>query len=205
MNTNAPLAVASRVDPRITRSESAIRAALISLVESGRGFGTLTVSEVATAAGVTRKTFYARYGSLEQLVVAMVREVLVEIAAGIDDASLRMPFAQDSTVTTRILVAYAQHRRELGLLVSSCPPGLFLEPLRDVSQALLDRVTTLNGLASPDPVEREYVVMALSSAFHGVVALWTQRGFTEPAERIAAVVDVLLMEGLQRLLRSLPR
>lgn len=56
------------LDPRIARSQGAIRGALLAELRAGRAFTSLTISEIAEQAGVTRKTFYARAGSLEQLV-----------------------------------------------------------------------------------------------------------------------------------------
>ena len=91
MNTVTFEADRAPADPRIARSEATIRAALLGLLADGRSFESLTVSEVAGAAGVTRKTFYARFGSLEGVVQRVVADLFTAIVEQLDDDVLRLP------------------------------------------------------------------------------------------------------------------
>jgi AcrR family transcriptional regulator len=186
------------VDPRIARSEAAIRAALLALLGAGREFGTLTVSEVADAAGVTRKTFYARFGSLERVVHAIVADLFGAIVDQLDDAALRLP-RTDRAASTLVFRAYEAHRDVLAPLVTQCPAGLFVAPVSEVADRLLDRVLAVNRAPGLDGARRDYLIAVVASVVHGMLSVWVRRGFAEPPEEVAAVMDALLAEGIERM------
>ncbi|MGK0470898.1 MAG: AcrR family transcriptional regulator, partial [Candidatus Azotimanducaceae bacterium] len=78
----------NRLDPRVARTRTAVETAVVSLLSEEHPFTTLTISEVAMAAGVTRKTLYARFGSLEQVVKEMASKMFEEIADNITNDML---------------------------------------------------------------------------------------------------------------------
>jgi AcrR family transcriptional regulator len=189
----------NRLDPRIARSESAIRNALLEQLRSGRGFNSLTVSEIAEQAGVTRKTFYARFGSLEQLVERMVLDLFTEFESRMDDQMLIMPVV-NNTLTMMVLNQCEEHRAVLTPLVSHCSASLFMEPLSKVLTRLLERVTGVNDTPKLDEVDQAYLVAMIASVIHGVLSVWVKRGFCDAPERIAKFADTLLVEGMQKVI-----
>ena len=66
---------------------AAIREALLALLDEGRELETetLTVSELAARAGVTRKTFYARCGSIEGVVSGIACDLFAEAPETVAD------------------------------------------------------------------------------------------------------------------------
>jgi AcrR family transcriptional regulator len=186
-------------DPRIARSEATIQAALLGLLAAGRPFGSLTVSEVADAAGVTRKTFYARFGSLERVVYRLVADLFTSIVDDIDDAMLRLP-RREPAVAMLVFRAYETHRDVLGPLIAQCPSGLFLPPVSAVAGRLLDRLLAVNDAPDLDEVRRDYLIAVVASVVHGILTVWVRRGFSEPPEALAGLTDALLAEGIERLL-----
>jgi AcrR family transcriptional regulator len=164
---------------------------------AGRHFDSLTVSEIATRAGVTRKTFYARFTSLEQVVSRSVETIFGAISASIADRMLILPLA-DNALAMRVFEGCARHQAVLGPLIRNCPPGLFVEPVSAVAQRLLDRALTVNRVPSMHPIEQAYLIAVVASMVHGVLSVWARRGFSEPAERVAAFVDTLLADGIQK-------
>ena len=188
-----------RPDPRIVRSESAIRYALLEQLSSGRDFNSLTVSEVAARAGVTRKTFYARFGSLEQLVERMVLDLFSEIALQMDDQMLVMPVT-DNTLSTMVLKACAARKSALAPLVRYCPASLFIEPISVVLASVLDQVIRVNNTPELDEIDRAYLVATIASVIHGTLSVWVKRGFCDAPERIATLAGSLLVEGIQKVM-----
>ena len=93
------------LDPRIARTRTAVELSVIKLLSEERPFTTLTISEVAKAAGITRKTLYARFGSLEQVVKGMASGMFEEIADNITNDMLKVPLS-DSVLTS---VAFRAH------------------------------------------------------------------------------------------------
>jgi AcrR family transcriptional regulator len=198
MNT-ARIPVPATGDVRIRRTVASIRRALLSLLDEGRALETLTVSELAARAGVTRKTFYARCGSIEGVVRGIVDELFAEIGAGIDDDLLRFPLA-DHALSRVVFAAYDARRSELAPLVRHCPAALIVEPAGAAVGDLLDRALVVNDAPVPDPAHRAYLLGVLASVAHGVLSVWVERDFAEAPETVADLVDTLLATGLERLL-----
>jgi len=198
MHSSQTSAALARPDPRIRRSELAIQQALLDSLVAGRHFDSLTVSEVAANAGVTRKTFYARFGSLDQVVNRIVEDLFASIAGGIEDEQLAIPLADDS-LALKVFRACEQHRAVLAPLISRCPAGLFIEPVGAVMATLLDRVIEVNRAPPMNEAEKVYMVAAMASMVHGVLSVWARRGFRERAEWVAVFIDTMLADGLQQL------
>lgn len=84
-------------DIRNKRTERAICQAMLDLMKE-KPFARLSVTDVATAAGISRSTFYAHYANLEEVFSALVREfhdtvrnlgVHLHCAADIEDANMQ--------------------------------------------------------------------------------------------------------------------
>lgn len=199
MNTQTGARFPISTDPRIRRSEAAITGALLGLLAEGRDLASITVSEVADAAGVTRKTFYARFGSLDQVVERLVSNQFEDIAQGIDDGMLRLPL-EDDALSLLVFNAYAKHHEVLTPLVRQCPVSLFLRPVSLVVEDLLERVVRLNELPPMPDAERHYFVATIAAVVHTALDVWVRRGFRETPEQIARFMDRLLSRGMQQVI-----
>ena len=199
MNTQTGARFPISTDPRIRRSEAAITGALLGLLAESRDLASITVSEVADAAGVTRKTFYARFGSLDQVVERLVSNQFEDIAQGIDDGMLRLPL-EDDALSLLVFNAYAKHHEVLTPLVRQCPVSLFLRPVSLVVEDLLERVVRLNELPPMPDAERHYFVATIAAVVHTALDVWVRRGFRETPEQIARFMDRLLSRGMQQVI-----
>ena len=63
--------MAQRIDPRITRTEQALARTIVRLAAE-RPVSQITVADLAERAGVTRATFYNRYGSPLELLIQVL-------------------------------------------------------------------------------------------------------------------------------------
>ena len=194
-------AAAPQSDPRIIRSKAAIQQALLNQIAIGRDFESLTVSEIAERAGLTRKTFYARFGSLGQVVESVIIELFSDIASRIDDTMLRIPMTNNSG-SMLVFRAYEAQREILAPLVRHCPTALFIKPVGFVVSNLLRRTIAINDLQPMNEAEEAYLVAVIASTIHGVLSVWVERGFSESPEQVAVFLDNLLVDGLQKLLTS---
>lgn len=199
MEATLPSIEAGQGDPRIARSETAIFTALLALLAAGRGFDSLTVSEVAENAGVTRKTFYARFGTLDRVVHRIVSDLLGAIVDDLDDEVLRLP-RTERVASRLVFAAYDAHRDLLAPLLTQCPAGLFLAPVSEVADRLLDRVLAVNAAPPMSGPRRDYLIAVVASVMHGMLSVWVRRGFSEPPEEVASFMDTLLGEGIERFL-----
>lgn len=188
-------------DPRIVRSRAAVQQSVLTLLMSGRDFGSLSVSEVALSAGVTRKTFYSRFGSLEQVVDELVLDELCSISDQIDDAMLKFPL-KDSSLAMLVFEAYQRRQDVLGPLVRHCPAGVFMKPASRVFESLLKRATRINAFKPMPQVEQEYLVAMVGSMTHALLTVWLERGFTDPPEQLAELVYRLFGTGLENVMNA---
>jgi len=191
-----------RLDPRIARTRSAVEVSVVQLLSEGRPFTTLTISEVAKAAGVTRKTLYARFGSLEQVVKEMVSSMLEEIADNVTNDMLKLPLT-DSILTSVVFRAHEQHKLTLTPLLKYCPGFLFLEPCRQVSDKLLDRIISVNHLRPLPAFEREYLIAIQCSALHATLTVWLERGFIDSPDQLSELMIKLFGPGIDTFLKGL--
>ena len=194
-------AAAPQSDPRIIRSKAAIQQALLNQIAIGRDFESLTVSEIAERAGLTRKTFYARFGSLGQVVESVIIELFSDIASRIDDTMLRIPMT-NNTGSMLVFRAYEAQREILAPLIRHCPTALFIKPVGFVVSNLLRRTIAINDLQPMNEADEAYLVAVIASTIHGVLSVWVERGFSESPEQVAVFLDNLLVDGLQKLLTS---
>ena len=194
-------AAAPQSDPRIIRSKAAIQQALLNQIAIGRDFESLTVSEIAERAGLTRKTFYARFGSLGQVVESVIIELFSDIASRIDDTMLRIPMTNNSG-SMLVFRAYEAQREILEPLIRHCPTALFIKPVGFVVSNLLRRTIAINDLQPMNEADEAYLVAVIASTVHGVLSVWVERGFSESPEQVAVFLDNLLVDGLQKLLTS---
>ena len=194
-------AAAPQSDPRIVRSKAAIQQALLNQIAIGRDFESLTVSEIAERAGLTRKTFYARFGSLGQVVESVIIELFSDISSRINDTMLRIPMTNNSG-SMLVFRAYEAQREILVPLIRHCPTALFIKPVGFVVSNLLRRTIAINDLQPMNEAEEAYLVAVIASTIHGVLSVWVERGFSESPEQVAVFLDNLLVDGLQKLLTS---
>ena len=194
-------AAAPQSDPRIIRSKAAIQQALLNQIAIGRDFESLTVSEIAERASLTRKTFYARFGSLGQVVESVIIELFSDIASRVDDTMLRIPMTNNSG-SMLVFRAYEAQREILAPLIRHCPTALFIKPVGFVVSNLLRRTIAINDLQPMNEADEAYLVAVIASTIHGVLSVWVERGFSESPEQVAVFLDNLLVDGLQKLLTS---
>ena len=113
---------------------------MLKLLFEERAFTSLTISEVAIDAGITRKTLYARFGSLEQVVKEMAASTFDEIADNISNDILKVPFT-DCMLTLFVFRAYEQHKSTLTPLLKYCAKFPFLEPCREIGRNCLTELS----------------------------------------------------------------
>ena len=190
------------LDPRIARTRMAVELSVIKLLSEERPFTTLTISEVAKAAGITRKTLYARFGSLEQVVKGMASSMFEEIADNITNDMLKVPLS-NSVLTSVAFRAHEQHKSTLMPLLKYCPSFLFLDPCREVTGELIDRIISVNHFHPLPAFEREYLTAIHCSTLHATLTVWVERGFIDSPDQLSELIVKLFGPGVDSFLKSL--
>ncbi|MFT7686616.1 MAG: AcrR family transcriptional regulator [Candidatus Azotimanducaceae bacterium] len=190
------------LDPRIARTKAAVEMSVLKLLSEGHPFTTLTISEVAKTAEITRKTLYSRFGSLEQVVKEMASGMFEEISGEITNDMLKVPLS-DSALTSVVFRAYEQHKSTLTPLLKYCPSFLFLDPCRQIIGELLDRIISVNNFHPLPAFEVEYMTAIHSSILHATLTVWVERGFIDSPDQLSELMVKLLGPGVDTFLKSL--
>ena len=188
-----------RADRRITRTRSALRDALIALIDE-RGYDTLSVGDVCLAANVTRGTFYNHFTSKEDMLASFEDEVM----GGLDAFQERMANLSLKdlayTVTTKrplpLLVEMFDYLRSEGAFLHAVlgPHGdsRFSSRLRDAVCANLVRSVLHKRYRDSDDAFVQYYVAFYASAYLGVIERWLATGMKESSEDMALIAQRLL-------------
>ncbi|QIK72629.1 TetR/AcrR family transcriptional regulator [Propioniciclava coleopterorum] len=178
-------------DPRYRRVRQQLIAALLDLAAT-RPAETITVAELATAAGVSRATFYAHGASpaalLAETLVAELRPRLDALAeqmshAGADYVGLWRQIYQG------LLEHVRDHRAVYEVITSqeSTVSGALTNYFEEASSRYVHAMTAL--LTGP-PVPPLWTAMAISQQAHSMVAVihaWIVTGMTDPPEDVVEV------------------
>jgi AcrR family transcriptional regulator len=190
------------LDPRIARTRTAVEMSVFKLLAQDHPFTSLTISEVAMDAGITRKTLYARFGSLEQVVKEIALNMFEEIAESITDDMLKVPLPH-SVITSVVFRANELHKATLWPLLKYCPGFLFVEPCREVIGELLDRVIRVNNFPPIPDFEREYLIAIQCSTLHAILMVWVERDFVDSPDQLSKLMEKLLGPGVDTFLKGL--
>lgn len=200
MNSSGLIGKTSKpVDRRILRSRQKLCNALLAELREGQRLENLSVSTIALRAGLTRKTFYAHFHSLDDVVHQIADSLFQRAVAQVDDAALSLPVSE-SRLGVSILSQLAGDMETIALLATRCPSAVFLEPAGDAIAQLLDRIVRVNALPPLDAHVHEYVAQIVGGAFRGAIIVWAGRGFKETPEAAAKILMTLLGPGTDDLL-----
>ncbi|MEZ5599476.1 MAG: TetR/AcrR family transcriptional regulator [Pseudomonadales bacterium] len=187
-------------DARILRSRDAMRAALLGLLAAGADYSSISVSDLARRAGVTRKTFYAHYDSVDAVVSAMARDLFAGGVAALDDAALLLPLGR-GFLGQAIFRRLALDVETVAPLVLKCPGALFLEPAVTVMRDdLLPRLRAVNGIGPPGGFEQAYLFRMAGAVLHAALFSWASRSFEDSPDTVAALVMEVLAPVADRIL-----
>lgn len=188
-----------RRDPRAQRTQQALEDALLNALNTSQPWEAITVKTLAKAAGVTRKTFYSHFSSLEALAAQCLRRVFGQILPLYDAAALTLPWKPRELMKTT-LRDLAKQRRQLGPLLLSVPSHLALRAAQDLAETLLDRALQANDLDPLASAPRAYLLAMIGGVVHGMLYTWAERGFQDSPAVLAAIMDSALSEGIEKIL-----
>jgi AcrR family transcriptional regulator len=172
------------LDPRLARSRAALGEALLALLHE-KPFDQITVREIARTADVGYATFFRHYADKDAL--------LNELASGqlraILDMALPILFGNDTRAAAVALCETIEAHRKLwsALLTGGAAGTVRAEMIRQARQIAAERPPPETWL--PGDLR---VVSAVGGAFD-VLAWWLQQAEVWPVERIAEILDRLVI------------
>lgn len=168
--------MADRTDPRITRTVEALQQAIVGLA-SGRPVSRITVAELTKRAGVTRATFYNRYGTVLD---PLIEVLYADLNAGHQREGRHRAEGRTGAELLRISVAeVADHVERYGDLYRNAlgdpaDRGVFTALVRHFNDYALAFLARGAGRGVPGFPESGQPVVAqfLAHGFAGAVKAW---------------------------------
>ena len=181
-------------DRRITRSKSALRQALIALLEE-RGFDSITVNDLCDRADLNRGTFYNHFRDKENLLAVLEDEVMADIAA-LQERMQRISLADmlayrvAGTPLPLLVDLFDYLREQSDFLHAVLGPGgdaRFAPRLREaVCENLVQNILHEKYRTNPTAFV-DYYVAFYASAYLGIITRWIERGTLETSEDMARI------------------
>lgn len=192
----------NRSDRRIARTKTAIREALIFLIQK-KGFNAILVSEIAERANINRSTFYVHYQDKFDLLEKTQIEIIDDIEHILMQANtLNLSDFNDIEKPIPIIVSIFEYLKENANLmhaILSLEGGVrFQAQLRKTVENNL-KLEFLTGLNEKNfIVPSHYLISYAVSAHFGVIHDWLDRGCMESPRQMAVILSKISWFGVFR-------
>lgn len=188
--------VTERVDPRVRRTQEAIRNAFKRLV-SERGLVPLTVQDIAAQAGVKRATFYAHYGSKHDLFAQLIQESFDAALT----ARLERPLRLEPGELRRLLLAVCSFMAQVHAGCHVHDDEMEVQIKRQVQQHLTDWLLEALERCVQAPnarlVSRQMAATLTASTLYAAAAAWSGDREGEPPSSYISEAMVFLLGGIE--------
>jgi len=171
-------------EPRPSRTQTALRAALLSLLEE-RPFEQVTVRDITARAAVGYATFFRRYPDKEALLHDVAAREIGQLLA----MTLPILFTVDSRASTQALCAYLWEHRKLwsALLTGGASATLKQEFVRQAQELAAKKLTHHTWL--PGDLS---VVFSVSATVE-ILSWWLNQAEPPSVTEMAEILDCLVV------------
>ena len=187
------------MDKRIVKTKRAIHAAMTKLLAS-KPIEEITVTELAEAAEINRKTFYNYYSSVNMV----AEEMEDEIVARFEETLRRLDFdtlLKDPQTTFNTLARLITSDLDFyGSILTNRNQNSFLQK---IISSLKERVMTLYASQISADIELvEYMLDYIVAGMVSVYQRWFESGMKEDIEALSSRVCTLAVYGIAALLED---
>lgn len=159
--------------PRENQSIDKVVNAFIELVDE-KGYGDLTITDIARRAGVSRMTFYRQFSSKEDVAKRFVETVGERLARAVESEPGVWAMRDYFYILFKDISAYSKVIKELYF-------GNLGEFILSCMNRILFRTPIKQGILKFD----RYKTVFYAGAFYNVIIEWILSGMQEPAEDMA--------------------
>ncbi len=173
-------------DPRIARTEAAIRAAFIRLVEE-RGYARVSVKDICDRAEINRNTFYLHYTDKDALMSQVVNNLLAEQAIPIAQVASHLSTAspaQVEEIVSNILSLLSEEIAFYRIMFTDPAMQSYVQQLYHTAVALV----TARSKRQISPVALSYLVYG----FIGVITEWLNRPSQDTSDIVPTLSRLLI-------------
>jgi AcrR family transcriptional regulator len=185
-------------DRRVRRSRRALREAFVALVLE-QGYNSVTIEALTERADTSRATFYAHFHDMEDLLRAVVGDLVADLATEAESAvttGRREPIAQGSGVVT--FCRHVDANRDLyRVALSGAGNGQGRATLTAAVTAVAERVfgRIVDDMGALPRREVSLVARSWAGACITLIDHWLQVDHDLSADEFSSLIAPLLLEG----------
>ncbi|GAB20228.1 putative TetR family transcriptional regulator [Gordonia effusa NBRC 100432] len=173
----------SGINPIAARSQEWLINALFALMRE-KSYSDITITDIATRAELSRRTFYRNFATKDELIDAYCRRLVDDYVHRMRKADL----TKSRDVALRFFEFWTDHADFLELLTSSGLSSLLLRKFNEHIGAIFIRTQTPRF---DDAVHLEYALAFTAGGYFNVLFAWLHLGKREtPAEMADAIVSL---------------
>ena len=162
------------------RRHTALVLALLSLLRT-RSLQEISVKDICQTADIPRRTFYHYFTGKEDLVAALIRDLLLDCDLAILPQSTDGPDRQRESLARFFRFWQQTHRETLELLLKNeQAPHIIRQAHQWICR---EHLHTADSAQASDP--RQLVGLATISGVYSLLFFWFQTGFQQSAEEMA--------------------
>lgn len=186
-----------KIDRRVSKTKANIRDALVTLL-SQKDIHDITVKELADTANINRKTFYAHYAKLEDIIVEIQDELINKLQIFIDKAQLPKSKLDMSILFTGLNTILNDNFDLYHKLIASNSYSFILIKVKDVfKKAVLGKLTEyLNLNATMLNLYAEFIATGITAIY----VEWFKLDGGMSYEELTNAASLIVYEGLNRII-----
>lgn len=186
-----------KIDRRVSKTKANIRDALVTLL-SQKDIHDITVKELADTANINRKTFYAHYAKLEDIIVEIQDELINKLQIFIDNAQLPKSKLDMNILFTGLNTILNDNFDLYHKLIVSNSYSFILIKVKDVfKNAVLEKLTEyLNLKATMLNLYAEFIATGITSIY----VEWFKLEGDMSYEELTNAASLIVYEGLNRII-----
>lgn len=190
-------AMEAGMDKRTQKTKTCILQALIKLLES-KELDDITITELSEAAGINRKTFYAHYGSIYDVVEESGNEVAESLILLCREMSNDYSILNPDILFGCLNLLSRGDPEQFGAIFSNSRNNVIIHRFTDIlSRHIKKALETSNSLANINPMLIPYIAAFISG---GLINTYTEWGKNYPETKLDEVTQLtstLIISGLQ--------
>ncbi|MEP7286186.1 MAG: TetR/AcrR family transcriptional regulator [Chloroflexota bacterium] len=201
--SQASMTNSRKIDPRIERTQEALRGALMALIEE-KGFDAISVQDVTERARLNRATFYLHYRDKQDLLLRTSEAVFDRLVAEAgpidrDNLALQKPPQQLVMVFRHV----AEHRDFYRVVLGRSGVPAFVARMREyVTTFTQPRIASLHTLypTAVPILDEMFISEYVTGALLGIIIWWLENDLPHSPEYMADRFTWLSVAGTYRML-----
>lgn len=191
----------TNLDRRVWRTRKQLRQSLLDLVLE-KGYQRVTVEELTDHAGVARATFYLHYRHKEDLMLAIVSELIDDLIAQISELPLSCWQMPDEGVAEPIMLVFdhaADHADLYQILLRGQAAFPLSKQLRGIimeaAGGFLDFKLNREGLELDPRIPPNAYASYLAGSWIGTIGWWLENDMPFEAKEMASIFQEMFFRG----------